>query len=126
MAYINDRLRHKRVVQHASIRREKSQQVSDAPGPYGHAKPSTSGAHASLHASPSFSSRKRQFSPSDTSLPSSSHRRQVSPIQAPEILESPVVPETPLPPTTADATAPMPPSEGEADADADAEPESFG
>lgn len=48
-------LRHMRVAQHVSVRREKSQQVLEAPGPSGHAKSSTFGARASSYATPSSS-----------------------------------------------------------------------
>lgn len=102
--------------------REKSQQVSDAPGSSDHAEPSTSRACASPYVSPS-SSRMRRVSPTDTSVPLSSRRRQVSPIQVPEVPESPVVPEAPLPPPTADAAEPVPPPKDEV---VDVEPEAFG
>lgn len=59
MAGRHNRLRHGRVAQHVLMQREKSQQVSDAPGPSGHAEPYTFGARAS----PSSSSRRRWVSP---------------------------------------------------------------
>lgn len=74
MADRKDRLMHERVAHDASVRREKSQQVQEAPGPSGQEESSTSRAHASPHATPSSSSRMRQDSPSDTPLPSSSRR----------------------------------------------------
>lgn len=76
----HDRLRHGRVAQHTSKRREKSQHASEAPGPFGRAKPSTFGAHAYPYAYPSSSSHMIQVSPTDASLPPSSRRRHVSPI----------------------------------------------
>lgn len=69
-------------------------------------------------------SRRRQVSPTDTFFPPSSRRRQVSPIQAPEIPESPIVPEAQLPPPTVDVAESVPPLEGEAVTDA--KPEAFG
>lgn len=71
----HDRLRHGRISQHASVRWEKSQ-VSEGHVHSGHAETSTSRAHASS----SSSSRRRQVSHTYTSLPSSSHKRHVSPI----------------------------------------------
>lgn len=100
----DDGLRHERIAQNASVRREKSQD-SEAPVHSSHVKASTYG----IHTSPSSSSRRRRVSPTDTSLPPSSHRRQVSPIQAPKVPESSVVPETPMPPPTDDASEAVPP-----------------
>lgn len=65
----HDILRHVRVAQHASVRREKSQQFPDAPSLSGQVEQSTYGARASSHATPSFSFRKRWDSPSDASPP---------------------------------------------------------
>ena len=89
MADRDDKLRHWRIRQHASVRREKSQ-VSEAPvhSSQVHPKESTFGAHAS----PSSSSRRRRVSPTDASLPSSSRRRQVSIIHAPKVPKPPVPP----------------------------------
>lgn len=123
-----DRLRHKRVAQHASVRREKSRKVLEASGPFGHASPSTSGAHASPHATSFSSSRRRRDSPSDASLPPSSRMRQVSPIQGPEVADSLVKPPIidayeSVSPLTTGVTNPVPPPESEAAADV--EPEEF-
>lgn len=84
----HDRLRHERVVQHTSVRQEKSQQVLEAPNPSDHVAPSTSRARAS----PSSSSCIRRDSPTDVSLPPSSYRRQVFHIQTPEVPDSPMAP----------------------------------
>lgn len=65
----HDRLMHGRVVQHASVRREKSQQVMKASGPFGHAEPSISGARVSPHVTSSSFFCRRHDSPSDASLP---------------------------------------------------------
>lgn len=59
-----------------------------------HVQALTSGAHIS----PPFSSRRRWVAPTDASLSPSSNRRQVSPIQALEVLGSPEVPEAPVSP----------------------------
>lgn len=130
MAYRHDMLRHKRIAQHASMRREKSR-VLEALVHSGHVEPSTSKAHASPHAFTSSSSRRRRVSPTDVSLPPSSRRNQVSPIQALEVPDPSVVPEAPpptdtadvselVPPHTAEAAELVPPPNGE-----DAEPEAF-
>lgn len=60
------------------------------------------------------SSRRRRVSSTDTSQPPSSHRRQVSPIQAPEVPKSSVPHPTDVaselvPPPNDDASEPMPP-----------------
>ncbi|CAL5211684.1 unnamed protein product [Lathyrus oleraceus] len=112
MADIHDRLRHRRIAQHASVRREKSQ-VSETHIHSSHVEVSTSMAHASP--SSSSSSRKRYVSPTDASLSSYSCRRQVSPIQALETPQSPVVPEAPVPPPINDASKSVPPPAAEAD-----------
>lgn len=83
MAYRHDRLRHGRVAQHISFRREKTQQVPEAPSPSDQTESSTSGARASPHAPPSSSSRRIQNPPSSASLPLSSYRCQVSPMPPP-------------------------------------------
>lgn len=70
------------------MRRKKSR-VSEALVPSGHAKASTSGAHAP----PSSSSGKRQVLPTNASPSPSSCRRQISPIQALDVPESSVIPE---------------------------------
>lgn len=110
MADRHDMLRHERVAQHASVRGEKSQ-VSEALIPSGHADAYISGAHASLYASSFTYSRKKRVSPTDTSIPPSSRMRHISPIQVPNVLESPVVPEAH---PTADASEPVPPPADEA------------
>lgn len=56
----HDRLRHRRVAQHASVRREKSQ-VSEVIVSSSHAEASTYGAHVFPYAYPSSSSRRRGF-----------------------------------------------------------------
>lgn len=71
------------------MRWEKSQQASETPDPFGHAEPSTSEDHASPHATPSSSSRRRRDSPFDASLPLYSRKRQVSPIQVHKAVNSP-------------------------------------
>lgn len=115
----HDRLRHERVAQHAIIRWEKSQQVSEASGPYGQVKSSACWARASPNATSSFSSRRRQDSPSDASLLPSSCRCQVSPVSPPIIdVVDPLSPPTsdvvdPLPPPIVVHADPVPPSEGE-------------
>lgn len=84
----DDKVRYKRILQHALVRREKSR-VLEA-----HVHSSLVHAEASnyrAHASPSSSSRRRQVSPTYASLPPSSRRRQVS-------LESLVIPEVSVPP----------------------------
>lgn len=74
----DDRLRHGRIAQHASIQRKKSQVLeARVPSSLVHAEASTSRAHISSHSS----SRGRRVTHSDTSLPPSSRRRQVSPIK---------------------------------------------
>lgn len=82
------------------------------------------------HVSPSsFSSRRRQVSSIDASLPPSSYRHRVLPIQTPEISESPVVSEASVPtpiddayesmsPPNIDLVESVPPPDGEADEDA--------
>lgn len=132
----HDILRHMKVVQHASVRWEKSQ-VSEAPVPSDHAETSISGAHVSRHAFPSSFSRRRHVSPTGASLPPSSRRRQVSPIQALEVPESQVVPPTSdaaesvpppdsasksVPPPTSNVVELVPPPDGEAAKDAESEP----
>ncbi|CAL5213986.1 unnamed protein product [Lathyrus oleraceus] len=92
MADRHDNQRHKRIVQHTSVRREKSQ-VSEAPVHYGQTETSTSKAHTS----PFSSSRRRQVSPTNASLLSSFRSRKVSSIQAPEVPESSEVVEAPMP-----------------------------
>lgn len=115
----HDRLRHSRVAQHASIWRERSQQISDAPTTFGQAEPSTSGARASPQVTPPSSSRKRRDSPSNVSLPPSSRRHQDSPVQP---LTDDVV--VPAPPPIDDVADLVPPPKGEDDVDV--EPEAFG
>lgn len=88
MVDIHDRDRHRRIAQHASICREKSQ-VSEAHVHSSHAKTYT----FEVHASPSYSSCKTQILATDASLPPSSCKRHISPIKAPEVLESLVVPK---------------------------------
>lgn len=112
-----------RVAQHTSMRREKSQQAPEAPSLSSHVEPSTSGACVSPCATSSSSSRRRHDSPSDTSLPQSSHKRQVSHIQELEVVDSPMPPPTldaseSVPPSIIDPIDPVPPPEGEAVADA--------
>lgn len=105
----HNKLKHERIAQHASVQWEKSQ-ISEALVHSSHVETSTYGAHISLHPFPSSSSSyRRRFSPTDASLPPSSRRRQVSPIHAPEVSESPLVPETPVPPLTYDASELVPP-----------------
>ncbi|CAL5201869.1 unnamed protein product [Lathyrus oleraceus] len=122
MADKHDRLRHRRVAQHTSVQREKSQQVSEAPGPSGHAESYTSEAHASPHATPSSSSHGRRNSPTNASLPPSFCRSQVPPIQASEIPDSPMSPPTVdnvefVSPSTADVVNPVSPPKGDVVAD---------
>lgn len=77
MANKDNKLRHKRIVQHASIRRKKSQVLeAHAHSSSVHVDTLTSGDHASS----SSSFRRRQVSPTDTSLPLSFRRQHVSPI----------------------------------------------
>ncbi|CAL5208908.1 unnamed protein product [Lathyrus oleraceus] len=85
MADKHDRLRHGRVAQHASMRRENSQQIPEALGPSGQAESSTYGARVSPHATSSSFSRRRRDSPSNATFPSSSRRRQVLPVPTPTI-----------------------------------------
>lgn len=75
MADRPDRLGYERIAEHASIRQEKSQ-VSEAHVHSGHMEASTYEAYAY----PSYSSCMRRVSPTDASLPPSSHRRHISPI----------------------------------------------
>ncbi|CAL5184847.1 unnamed protein product [Lathyrus oleraceus] len=111
--------KHRRIAQHALVRRQKSK-VYDTPvhsSPV-HIKASTSEARAS----PSSSSHKRRVSPTDTSLPPSSRRQKVSPIQVPEVHESSKVleaPMTPQAPKGPRANEPVPP---QADEDAELGP----
>lgn len=87
--------KHRRIAQHASVRREKSK-VYDTPA---HSSPAHIEASTSeARASPSSSSHKRRVSPTDTSLPPSSRRRKVSPIQVPEVPEFSKVLEAPMTP----------------------------
>lgn len=103
MADIHDRLRYCRVAQYTSVRREKSLQVPDAHGPSGQAESSTSATRVSPHATPSSSSRRRRYSPSDA-----------SPLILPRTLGF-TVPHPnvdvidPLPHPTADVVDPLPP-----------------
>lgn len=90
------------------MQREKSQ-VSEAPVRSGHADTSTSGAHASPHASTSYFSHGRRVSPINASLLPSFHKCQISPIQKPE------VPEAPVPPPKDDTSEPVPPPAANAD-----------
>ncbi|XP_050890136.1 uncharacterized protein LOC127095499 [Lathyrus oleraceus] len=127
----DDRLRYRRIAQHALVWMEKSQ-VLEAHVHSSHVDASTSGAHAS----PSSSSRRRRVSPTDASHPPSSHRRQVSLIQAPEVPESPVVPvrsqvpEAPhddetsnsVSPPTNEVVQPVPPPTDEVAEDDESEP----
>ncbi|CAL5200862.1 unnamed protein product [Lathyrus oleraceus] len=124
--YRHDRLRHERVSQHTSVRREKSQQVSKALSPFGQEEPSTYGDRASPHATPSSFSRRRHDSPFEASLPSSSRMRQVSPVPPPtdDVADSVSPPISP-PNDDDDDVDPVPALEGEGVA-ADAEPEAFG
>ena len=95
-----------------------------------HVEAYTSVVHVSSHACPSSSSRRRRISPTDTSIPPSSYRRQISPIQAPEVLETPMPPPTddafvlmpPLTTDTADVAEPVPLPDGEDVADDKPEP----
>lgn len=81
-----DRLRHGRIVQHASVQREKAQSlqtllISSSID----AEASAYGAHASTPSS----SRRRQVSLTHASLPPSFRMRLVSPTQAPEAPHAP-------------------------------------
>ncbi|CAL5210269.1 unnamed protein product [Lathyrus oleraceus] len=120
----HDRLRHGMVAQHASLRREKSQQDLKAPDPSGHAESSTSGARTSPQTTSSSSSHRRRDSSSDASIHPSSRRCQVSLIHAHEVGDSPVSPPTidaskSVPPSTAIIVDLVPPPEGEDVADAE-------
>lgn len=66
----------------------------------------------------------RRVSPTRASLSPPSRMRRVSPIQAYEVPESPVVPEASLPPFTANDAELVPPSKGETATNV--EPEAFG
>ncbi|CAL5211694.1 unnamed protein product [Lathyrus oleraceus] len=119
MADKHNILRHDRVAQHASVRREPSQQVPDAPSTFGQTEPSTSGARASPPVTPSPSSHRRRDSPSDASFPLSYRRHQYSPVSSPTDDAANLVP-----PPIDDNADPVPPPEGETAADV--EPGDFG
>lgn len=114
MADRHDRLRHDKVAQHPFVPRERIQHVLNAPGTSGQAESSTSGARASPQVTPPYSSRRRQDSPFEASLPSSSYRRHDSPMPPPT---NDVV--VLAPPSTDDVVDPVPPPESEDATDVD-------
>lgn len=87
-----DRLRHDRIAQHASFRREKTQpsQTRVISIPVDVEVPASR-----AHASPTFSSHRRRSLPTHASSPLYSRRRHVSSIQVPEVPEVPESPEIP-------------------------------
>lgn len=92
MANRQDWLRHDIIAQHASVQREKSQPSQAL------VTSSLVNAYASAsraHVSPPYFFHRRRMSLTHASLPPSSHRRQVSTIQASEAVEVPESPEVP-------------------------------